>query len=328
MGTDQIKQQLEFILDHVEITGPESYRIGELVSSPGEEELVNSLALDLYIHFYHRLSEVPGGGGRDMDERQFLNQLSFANSGAGMWEHGWKLVSLTEDGKLGVQKGGQGLVFYANPGQVKGGSANVEIGDTIWVYIGKEIKYLQPGFYVALGNGDEPDPAKNPVTTVRMYWNLQPLSAVEYIRLMTEGINGLGLPFRTKVLSSPGSYIRSDSGVLYMYQPHFLKAWDTIQEIYAKLRDKLNEDVPMFTYKVGKGTGIAEDPAGGESFGQSRTKLIAQGIFAGWQSGATGAEEQIGYILDTFRGAGLKPDRPFLEPGSNASYPSLEYKKQ
>ena len=73
-----------------------------------------------------------------------------------------------------------------------------------------------PGFYCAIGDGDEDDARDAPAPLVRFYWHLTARAAVPYMAAITGRLNQRGIPFRTKVLSDPNGYGRADAGVLYL----------------------------------------------------------------------------------------------------------------
>src|SRR5213079_2933834 len=109
------------------------------------------------------------------------------------------------------------------------------------------------------------------------FWHLLPGSAVAYIANATSTLNALGIPFRTKVLSDPGAYVRADAGVLYVEHRYCAPAAEAVASIHGALESRLRPDPPMFTRRLAPGLGLAEDPQNGMSFGQSRCRLVVQG---------------------------------------------------
>src|SRR6185369_10898498 len=82
--------------------------------------------------------------------------------------------------------------------------------------------------------------------------------------------------------------------------------------IHRTLESRLRPDPPMFTRRLAPGLGLAEDPQNGMSFGQSRCRLVVQGLRDAYDRD----EEREPAVAAAFRGLGLDPLRPWLEAGS------------
>jgi hypothetical protein len=78
--------------------------------------------------------------------------------------------------------------------------------------------------------------------------------------------------------------------------------------------------VPLFTRELAPGLGLAEDPSGGLSFGQSRCRLVARGLWNGFTRGRTDREGRLAAVAEAFHEAGVDPAVPYLETGSPELY--------
>ena len=68
------------------------------------------------------------------------------------------------------------------------------------------------------------------------------------------------------------------------------------------------------------GLGLAEDPGGGLSFGQSRCRIAAEGLVRAHAEGAQSPAARAERMAAAFRERGLDPLCPYLEPGSRDTY--------
>jgi hypothetical protein len=279
--------------------------------------LLKFIEQDIYSNFYHRPSPYsPLKSFPVVDD--FITALSKANYGAGTWEPGWTIIAVEDDGRIVVSK--NQVNYWVEPVDLLTTTENIHPGNLCRVRIAKEMRYLYPGFYMAIGNGYAPD-TSGPL--VRLYWNLTPKGAVHYMKLITERLNEKQIPFRTKVVSEPGLYHRADAGVLYVEKVFFLQIQALIRDIYQEIRTGLKSEVPMFTKPIGEGLGLAEDPGNGLSFGLSRCRIVARGLWLGYTKGQTDPELRLSALISVFQSEGLNPERPYLEKDSDDIYNEL-----
>ncbi|WP_028664681.1 T3SS effector HopA1 family protein [Runella zeae] len=115
---------------------------------------------------------------------------------------------------------------------------------------------------------------------IRFYLNFQPdwniiKNFIEDVYLYCDPKN---IPYTIKILSQKEDFNRSDSVILYSDQKSFFYIKYFLESVYLKYHSHLREPVPIFTYKLYKGIGFAEEPdtPSAESVGQNRSKLIAE----------------------------------------------------
>ncbi|WP_437752168.1 T3SS effector HopA1 family protein [Sorangium sp. So ce1389] len=289
--------------------------------SPGASSappLVTVLGHDLYLRFYVRPVEGGAALGGALEHRDHVSALSAANTGSGTWEAGWKILSVDDDGRVAVTR--DQVTFWVARSGLRTTAGALRTGEFCRVKVGKEMRQLIPGFYCAIGDGESGDGPDTTDGLVRFYWSLQVEAAARYMAVATRSLNGARIPFRTKVIADPGGYVRADAGVLYLERRHYAAARAVVAAIYEQVKDGLRPEVPRFTKKLADGLALAEDPADGMSFGQSRCKVVAEALWASFDGGASDPDVQIERLVAEVRQRGLDPMRPYLNQGSSDVY--------
>lgn len=322
----QAVRDLAAILTAIEIRSEKCY---ELRGTPREASVevpaesgalppvVAALQALLYSSFYCRSTAEPEA--RDLvASRDLTRRLSEANCGKGTWEPGWQVAGREENGRIAVHK--EGLTVYALESQFRERDGAIVPGATGRLKVGKELRGMSPGFYLAIGDGDEDDRADDELPLVRAYFHLMSEGAVPFIAEGTRLFNEAQVPFRAKTLTEPKAYVRADSAVLYLRQRHYRRVEHQLAELHERLRPYLRRPVPRFTRALAPGLGIAEDPLNGESFGQNRCRLVALGLWRAFSAGRTGRNQRAAAVAATFLEAGLDPKRPHLDRGSTEDY--------
>jgi hypothetical protein len=272
--------------------------------------LEESLATDIYFKLYCRPRQCFLSSDSALAERDHIAALSQANSGSGTWEPGWRVVAIDEDGRFAVAR--DHVNFWVYKTGLKSNVANIAVGDFCRVWVTKEMRYLVPGYYYAIGNGDARDDRDTTDVLTRFYWNLDEGSAILFVSQVTSAFNQVCIPFRAKVIANPHGFCRADSGVLYLERCYLKSAINVIERIHQSLQSRLKCDVPMFTNPILPGVGFAEDPGNGMSFGQSRSRIIAKAMLSDFH-------------CDGRDPAGLfvKIQRAFLEQNIDSNYMHL-----
>lgn len=324
-----IHDDLRTVLDAVAIESPVRYTLrGEPRDLPppagGDPEAEEGSALramlesDLYARLYTRPGPAPSAANDPLAQRDLVAALSAANSGHGTWEPRWRIGEVDEDRRVAVVK--DGLTFWVETDGLRPRDGEIVQGEFCRVRLAKEIRGLMPGFYVAIGDGDEDDRRDDAEPLVRLYWHLTPGAAVAYMAAATECLNAAGVPFRTKVLNDPASYCRADAGVLYLGRRYYRRAAGTIARLHEAVAGGLRPDVPLFAKRLAPGLGLAEDPSNGMSFGQHRCHLAARALWGSYRRGDPDGDARGATLAATFHEAGLDPERPYLEPRSADGY--------
>jgi hypothetical protein len=286
--------------------------------SAGGPALVSALQDDLYARLYARPVTGDAPPSDFLAQRDHVAALSAANGGSGTWEPGWTAGPLDEDGRVAVVR--DGVTFWAPPQRVRAAGGLPRPGEPCRVRLGKELRHLLAGYYVALGNAAVAEPADDPERQVRLYWHLTAPAAVPFVAAVTAALNALDVPFRAKVLSDPAAYRRADAGILYLARRHYAPLVGPLAGLFDRLAPGLRAPTPLFTLPLAPGLALAEDPGGALSFGQHRCRLSAVGLWRAFEQGGHTAPARAAVVAATFREAGLDPAAPHLEAGPPTVY--------
>jgi HopA1 effector protein family len=285
---------------------------------PQEQAFNATLSAYLYEYAYSRpfLSPLPEPATPDLTiDTGLLEALSMANTTRDRWEHGWSIAQIMQQGQVVAQKGA--LRRNVWPGQFlskDGPSALPRQGAEISVFYARESRSLQPGFYYAFG--DEPEEAGEPMGLVRLYWNISFEGAPRLVGLITSRMNRFHVPFRVKFATARSQFVRTDVSVVYVAKRFFRITAELMLDVHREIEDALGEDVPLFSKRLARGLGVAEDPGTGESFGQSRCRRLAESVWNCYRRGRQGTHarwQEFGRLL---KQNGLDPEHTHLNSGS------------
>jgi hypothetical protein len=286
--------------------------------SAGQPPLVIDLQTSIYDEAYCRAlgsrTEPPPAAAN------LVEALSAANAGRDRWESGWSLAQMMPNGHAMARKGDLAGVFP--PGEfaaAHGGAPSA--GAPLHVLLARESRTQQPGFYLANGETPAPFGADNRMT--RIYWHIAEEGAVPLTGALTTLLNRYQVPFRFKTLSYSGVYTRADAAVLYFASRYYQIVARLLPAIREQVADHLRPPTPLLTFKLCAGVGLAEDPATGESYGMSRSRLIAQAIWDAYARGMQTEESRMMELAIQFDRAGLSLERPHLRAASADLYEAV-----
>jgi hypothetical protein len=265
------------------------------------------LADFLYERWYLRIAAPEAPGEPLPLELDVVAALRAAHAGSERFDRGWRARRVSTHGRAeAVHDDGRARVLeradYLVPRRP---GRRAEPGDALAVVAREEA--IDAGFWITF-LGDWPRAAEG--LLARLYWRVPAAGAPALVRALTGAVMDAGAAGALKAPLAAAGFARADAVVLYL-------APDTARslagELSAVARSALLRDPPpRLTRRLGVGVGVAEGWAARESFGQSRCRLVAEGIAAGG--------EPLAAIRARFAAAGLDPDRPYLEPGSTDGY--------
>ncbi len=284
-----------------------------------------ALAQALYIYAYcagaaHApLPALPGAN----PDRDFLAALNAANAGRDHWDRGWRIIGVGPSGEAMLQK--ENVSHAAWPGEywtnaAPGTAPRVGMAARLFCLAGSTD--VHPGFWFAFG--ETPSDTVADARRVRIYWHIQPAAAAQLVNLLTHALNRFQLPFQLKCLATPVHFWRRNSLVLYLSRRHYTVAHTVLSSTYAAVATSLDPEVPAFTLGLAPGVALAEDPSGAESFGQTRCRLVAEGLYAARARGATDEDDKLAAVYEAFATAGVDPRHPYRNPGSSRDYATLD----
>ena len=135
-------------------------------------------------------------------------------------------------------------------------------------------------------------------------------------------------------LNLPGGFVlkgditRPDGTVLYVARDWFQIVARILCTLPAPVAAGLRPRVPLFTWRLRPGVGVAEEPNTGESFGMHRCRLVAEGIFDAWQLGHQSVAARLRAVAARFAMNGFEIDAPYLNPGSRNLFPMPVLEKE
>ncbi|HEX3581829.1 MAG TPA: T3SS effector HopA1 family protein [Thermoanaerobaculia bacterium] len=276
--------------------------------SAGQSPLVIDLQTRIYDEAYCR----PLGTRVDppANPTSMIEPLSAANAGRDRWESGWSVVQMMPNGYLSARKGDLSGTFAPGEFSANGGACNV--------LFARESRTQQPGFYIVNGEAAAPSGSESRMT--RIYWHISEEGAVPLTRAITTVLNRYEVPFRFKTLSYSGVYTRNDSAVLYFAARYYQIIARLLPSIRGEVRRFLRVSTPLLTARLYDGIALAEDPGTGESFGMSRSRLIAQAVWDAYARGTQSEESRMMELRIQFERNALSLDRPHLRGASADIY--------
>ncbi len=167
---------------------------------------------------------------------------------------------------------------------------------------------LSPGFLLVDGSSGRPDGS----AVARFYVRLSaPGQAVQVWKEALSSLEALTVRYRAKVASSAGMFPRADAMVVYCSAAAEAVVRDGLRET---LEGRLEAGAmpSVFTEEIAPGLEFAEEPLenpGGElSFGQHRSRALAQGLIKGAREGWADAERT---VADALRRHDIAPSQPW-----------------
>ncbi len=239
-------------------------------------------------------------------DNSFLALLSAGNHTLNRLEPGWKVSNNYSNGYVEITRNGQIQIVPVTALEGISASSTFPAEQEFTVFFPKEDRLRQPTFYYVFSN-------RHIDTTQRMtrvYWNISSEGAAVLVEAVTKKLNHYNIPFLFKCLSHPSFYFRRDAAVLYVDDAMMPMLSFILPEIYEEVKQHLEEDVPLFTFKYKKGIGIAENPTTEESFGMNRMAAVAGALMD------TSIADQVQAIAAAFLEKGINPDTPYLNKGS------------
>jgi hypothetical protein len=187
----------------------------------------------------------------------------------------------------------------------------IRSGVAVSVPLPKELPALSPGFFMVLGATGS-DVVASP-HTVRVYWHIAASGAPALVRALTSRLNAETVPFRLKVANHPIRFDRCDAAVLYLPIEAFEGVRAMLAHVAVIMASRLLPRTPAFTLALAPGVGLAESPATGESFGEHRCRLLADGIVSADERGVASRSSRVDAVIESLAENGVKIDAPYLE---------------
>jgi hypothetical protein len=271
---------------------------------------VEELAEHLYVHWYAapvEKNETPFDLPTDL-----AAAMRATHAGSEVWESGWVTEQVGTAADLIVRRGEErrtldrcDYVAPPHPGVAASPGTRLLVparrdhldGDGWWYT-------HSPGWKL-----DAPD---GPLT--RLYWNIGAAAAPTLVAALTGLLIDAEVPWMLKCAANSEAYARPDAAVLYLPAGAIDKLAGRLEQTHAELNGLLRGGAPPLTLRVRHGLAACDDPGTGESFGQHRTRLIAEAVLAAPTATASESNGDVvlGSICERFSTAEIPIERPYL----------------
>ncbi len=323
MWANVYRDSLEDAFRSLEILSDRRFKFGgqDLAVRPeltGTEESLRTALMELfYVSVYSR----PFGGvapNNQSESQDISDLLSAANTSRVRHQTDWIIHKVNHDGSALASRHGRTRTLIL--GQYFSQDAQLPIvsDSRVTVLIPRESRPVGNGFYFAFG--ETPSTIEEDRRLARVYFNMDATGAQLLMRLLTDRFNTFEIPFTLKILNNPALYERRDVAVLYISRYNFRISASLISEILPHLSKQLKNGTPLFTKRLAPGLAVADDPSDGESFGQSRCKLLANAVIMAWKRGDQTAEARLKALIQEFGSHGLSLEKPYLSKDSTDIY--------
>jgi len=250
---------------------------------------------------------------RDVDEApgedDLSSRLSRANRSRTLWDEGWKTIARLPDGRLATAKDSRARTWapgqYVHDAKPRSPGA----GDIVRTLSASESTAAQPGFHFFFGESAADDVER--ASQVRFYWNIRWEGAVRLVEALGRVLNRWRIPYQFNCPVRKRRFTRRDSGVLYVGGRRTALLRELLPSVMEAVEGDLEDGTPLFTRRIARGVGVAENPEGGESFGMDRCGIVADGLIDAFESGGDSGARLAG-IERRFERRGVALAQPWL----------------
>lgn len=144
---------------------------------------------------------------------------------------------------------------------------------------------------------------------LKVYLNCTPAFAVRLVRWLFAEPSLGHARFDGKVVNDPEAFGRRDTALLYVEPGALPTVLASVRRLHRTQPRGLRAATPPFLLQLGPGVGVAESPAGDESFGAHRSRLVAEGLLRHLEAPDGSA---VTAVRAAFASNGLDLDRPWL----------------
>lgn len=280
-----------------------------------QKGVIDIIQKTIYNHYY---IQKHNSFTNNIDSENFLCSLKKTTSSKPFWHRRWQIEYVHSNGnviarnkfrRLLVQSGG---FIHHKPQGVPS-----QVGDLISICQLQQYFAYDGGFFHIYGKALDEQFYE---AIIRFYFNILPEIAIELIDFLAFHLNRLRIPFHFKCLSNPKLYERADVAVLYVDKKYFFGVIPLLRRFLSENSSFFCHQIPLFTYQVANGIGFAENPPDPtESFGMSRCRLIAEGIWESYQQ-KIDSSHRVDFIVSYIQKQGYSLERFYLNPNSRFPY--------
>jgi hypothetical protein len=277
------------------------------------DRTLTDLATALYSRWYARWQPPAYGPYAGAEQPGIVPRVRTAHAATAFFDVGWVVNSFGFLGDIAVKRGGEELYLekgdYVNLTRL---AAPVRAGDHVAVTRRRDRSVPEEGWWYTWGSVGPP-PA---LPLLRVYWNCGSEAAPIVVKAITTVMEQGAAPYMLKCPSHDALFGRCDSIVLYLSPQVWHSARQRLREAYQQVAKCLRPQAPRMALSLGPGVAIAEDPADGRSFGESRSRAVADGVIHVLLSGAAKTEDVVATMAARLPAHGISLSRPYLRAGS------------
>ena len=272
------------------------------------EQIAAELSVLLYTHWFTRSGQ-PRPNATLVEPPILVASLRSAHAATGRFGEGWRVVAVGEWGEITVERSGE-LIAVVPPDYVNlvHWAVPLRVGDPAAVTERRDFIDLQNGWWSTDGAAG----AAPTAPMIRLYWNCPPQAAALLVGGVTTVLERLGLAFSLKCPVEASLFGRDDAVVLYLAPEAFELSKGELRTVYESLVPWLEDRVPPLTFRLGRGVGLAQDPADGQSYGQSRCLAVAASLVGADLAGVSDESDLVAAIVEQFPSHGVSATQPYL----------------
>jgi hypothetical protein len=124
------------------------------------------------------------------------------------------------------------------------------------------------------------------------------------------------VPYTLKCPAATALFGRCDAVVLYLSSEDWKRSRSDLRAARETVAAFLRPQTPPLALPLAPGVAIAEDPGDSRSFGDTRSRAVADGLLHAFALGLNDADAILGTVLERLSVHGIRPDRPHLRAGS------------
>ena len=253
---------------------------------------------------------------------KFFQQLTQSNHGQGYSDYGWLILEQKAENHWQVFK--DGLTLHINPKQQLAVS-NLESQPGQKVAIKMPSNLVDHGFYIAVGDAGSIERHDSNSAVVRLYFNVNSQGALLLSDYFTQQLNILKVPFDFKIAYQEESFVKPDAAILSLNSPDYLRLSEIIKDICQDNQACFKSEIPFFCKFLKPGLGLAEKPnmaleSKSANIGLQNCFVIAKALIEICKPNKQLDVNKLDYVFQYASKEGVDLERPYLNPGSEATY--------
>jgi hypothetical protein len=254
-------------------------------------------------------------------KHKFFQELHQNNFGDGYFDSDWLVIGEEKKELLPVRK--NDLILHISPlRHLQPSDRQAKVGELVAVKM--PVKLVEPGYYIAVGNGGAINFQNRDLKIVNIYFHITAEGAIAIMSSLTQQLNQVKIPFNFKVLYNSDNYPSEDAATLSLESQHYEIVRPILKKIYLANRAYFKPEISLFTKLLAPGLSLAEEPnfknSALENFGLHYFQPIARGLIIAWQQGDDLPQQKVETIIEHFPEQQINLQYPYLNVNSKDIY--------